>query len=389
MASTPGHGTALPGHDAMVEELDSAPAIYRPSGFWRHHAELQRRELEEQGGFDAFKRTVNRHFFQFNVTSPLDPQFRAVAKRWLRRPDPRVLVARLDRPLPTQPVRLARLRRVVGSRVYAVYIAMLARFVAGQDRRQMLAALSEPQLGQPVCVHLRGRAVSEDICNSALEYASIADALPSPPRTVVELGSGYGRLAWVLLRAQPDVRYVLVDIPPGLAIAQRYLTDLLPDARAFRFRHFDDPADVADELRSAQIVFLTPNQLELLPSLAADLFVNVSSLHEMSRQQIAHYFQLIDRHCDGCFYTKQWLRSVNPFDELVIGREDYPVNPRWTAVFDRRAPVQTHFFEALYEVGSHDRHVGGEPTPAVGEHRLGRTAPSRLGVPRAAPVRAR
>ncbi len=340
----------LPDLDAMLEELRNGPEIFRSSRFWEHHAELQRRELAEYGGFAEFKRTVNRHFFQFMVTGVRDPQFRAVARRWSRRPNPRALLARLNTSLEPPPARFSKLRSIAAGRVYATYISMLARHTARQDHHGVFALLEEPSLGKPTCVRYQRRAVSEDLCNSVLEYTSMLDALPEPPRSVIELGSGYGRLAWVFLRAQPGIRYVLVDIPPGLAIAQRYLTELLPEASAFRFRHFDDYAQIADEFESAQIAFLTPNQLELIPAMHAELFINVSSLHEMRHEQIAHYFELVERHCDGFFYTKQWQRSVNPFDQLVVSREDYPVRPTWQALFDRVHPVQTQFFEALYQV---------------------------------------
>jgi putative sugar O-methyltransferase len=338
----------LPGFEAMLEEMRGAPEIYRSSKFWEHHAELQNKDLAEQGGFAAFKRTVNRFFFQFMVTHPRDPQFRAALRHWARRPSLRPLFARLEAPFPVPPGKVPPLRSLVFGRVYATYVAMLASYTERRDGRGVFAALEEPELGQPIRLRHKGRRVSEDLCNSALEYTSILDGMPSPPRLAIELGSGYGRLAWVFLRAQENVRYVLVDIPPGLAIAQRYLTEQFPERRTFRFRHFDSYAEVAEELESAQIVFLTPNQLELIPSLHADLFVNVSSLHEMHREQIQHYFGMIGRHCDGYFYTKQWLRSLNPFDDLVVCRGEYPVPSSWTPVFDRVHPVQTHFFEALY-----------------------------------------
>ncbi len=340
----------LPGLEAMLSELRGAPEIYRSSKFWEHHAELQYRELAEQGGFAAFKRTVNRFFFQFMVTHPRDPQFRAALRHWARSPSLRAVFARLDTPLEVPPGRRAALRSLVFGRVYAAYVAMLAAYTARRDHRGIFDRLEEPALGQPTRVRFQGRAVSEDLCNSMLEYTSILDAMPAPPQSAIELGSGYGRLAWVFLRAQENLRYVLVDIPPGLAIAQRYLTEQFPERRAFRFTHFDSYAEVAEEFESAQIVFLTPNQLELIPSLHADLFVNVSSLHEMHRDQIQHYFQLIGEHCDGYFYTKQWQRSVNPFDDLVVRREDYPVPAAWRALFDRVHPIQTHFFEALYSM---------------------------------------
>jgi putative sugar O-methyltransferase len=375
MATPGGTSEELPGLEAMLDELRGAPEVYRPSRFWEHLAELQYRELADEGGFGAFKRTVNRHFFQFMVTGVRDPQFRAVARHWLLRPSLRALFTRLGGPLPAPPDSCSPLRRHIAGRVYAVYLAMLAQYTASRDRRGVFAELEEPELGRPTCVSYEGRAVSEDLCNSVLEYTSILDALPSPPRVVVELGSGYGRLAWVFLREQPDVRYVLVDIPPGLAIAQRYLTELFPERPAFRFRRFDSYAEVADELERAQIAFLTPNQLEMIPSLNADLMINVSSLHEMSREQIQHYFELFAEHCGGFFYSKQWQRSVNPFDGLVVSREDYPVPPEWATVFDRVHPVQTRFFEALYATGHHEQVLPPQPQPP--ERRLGRSTRGR------------
>jgi putative sugar O-methyltransferase len=364
----------LPGLQAMLQELRQAPEVFRSSLFWEHHADLQFRELAEEGGFAAFKRTVNRHFFQFMVTGVRDPQFRAVARQWMRHPKISALLARLEEPLQAPPGSCSPLRLRIAGRIYALYIAMLAHYTARRDRRGVFADLEEPALGKPTCVNYEGRAVSEDLCNSVLEYTSIVDAMPAPPRLVVELGSGYGRLAWVFLRVQPDVRYVLVDIAPGLAIAQRYLTELFPERPAFRFRHFDNYAEVAAELESAQIVFLTPNQLELIPSLHAELLINVSSLHEMRREQIEHYFELFAEHCDGFFYTKQWQRSVNSFDDLIVLREDYPVPSGWSSVFDRVHPVQTRFFEALYATGGHHEQVS-QTQPA--ERRLAGSARRR------------
>lgn len=339
-----GSSATLPGLAAMVDELRAAPAIFRPSAFWLEHAERLDGWLETEG-FDEFKRTLNRHFFQFMVRSPRDPQFRAAFSRWIRHPARGLASARLEEPLDLPP---GRLPLAVFNRTYASYIWMLAEYVRRCDTTGIFAGLEEPDLGHPYRVRHRGRLVSEDSCNSALEYLSIRAGIPMPPGRVIELGSGYGRLAWMFLRLLPGVRYILVDIPPGLAIAQRYLSELFPDRRIFGFRHFERHAEAADELASADIAFLTPNQLGLLEPLGADLFVNISSLHEMRHEQIEHYFELIDVHCTGFFYTKQWLRSVNPFDDLLTRREDYPVGADWRVVFDRVHPIQTGFFEALY-----------------------------------------
>lgn len=354
--ATPGWVAAeLPGLPEMLAQIQAAPEIVRPSRFWDVQAEVQMQDLEH-GGFGEFKRTLNRLYFQFRVVNPRDPQYRAVLRSWLRRPSGAPFAASLEEPLELPPARLPPwLRARLHGRSYALYMALLHEYVRRRDRLGVLERLDEPALGHPIVLPYRGHRVSEDLCNSALEYTGIVEALPGglrPQSRVIELGPGYGRLAWVFLSLHPDVRYMLVDIPPALAVAQRYLSELFPERRTFCFRRFDQAADVAEELEQAQLAFLTPDQLALLPDQRASLFLNVSSLHEMRRDQIEHYFGLVARHTAGFFFTKQWLSSQNPFDGIVVGRGDYPVPASWRPVFDRVHPVQAHFFEALYEVGS-------------------------------------
>lgn len=335
----------------MFDELAAAPEAYRPSEFWREYVELNLQQLGADG-FDQFKRTVNHNYFQFQLGDPRNPLLRRMWSHWLRSRSLAPLRARYANGFGFPPIE--RRRDLFGRWIYSRYIAMLFDFVSERDTRGLLESLEEPALGHPICIEHLGRRVSQDLCNSVMEFTAVADAIPDDAlegATVVELGSGYGRLAWVYLSVAPAQRYVLVDIPPALAIAEQYLTTLFPDRRIFGFRRFSDEQEVADELATADIVFLTPNQMDLLPSLRADLFINVSSLHEMTPIQINHYFDLIERHtAGGLFYTKQWLRSVNAADDVVIERSQYPVRDAWEAAFDRIHPVNPLFFEALYKL---------------------------------------
>src|SRR5690349_16549895 len=259
----PSH-SELPNLRPMLEELDSAPEIVRPSMFWDTLNERNLRQLEESG-FHSFKQTVNRNYFQFLPADPRNEQFRAMTWRWLRKPVPHVFSARLnDRASLMPPASGIGARALARSKaaLYTFYVAMLWEYVHARDALGLLDRLEEPELGRPIAFDYRGRRISEDLCNSVLEVASIHEGLPRPLArdTVIELGSGYGRLGWAFLEAFPDIRYVLVDIPPALAIAEEYLSRLFPDRAVFRFRHFDRFADVAAELDRAQIAFLTPNQ---------------------------------------------------------------------------------------------------------------------------------
>ena len=220
------------------------------------------------------------------------------------------------------------------------------------DPEGLLQKLVEPTEGNPPTVISEGRLISQDLANSLLEYRAILhpELDRREVRTIMELGPGYGRTAYVFLALQPACRYILVDIPPALYVAQRYLTALFPERRVFPFRPFDEFETVRDEFEDASIVFLTPNQLEALPDKSVDLFLNISSLHEMRMDQIRYYFGQIERLTRRYFYFKQWKETTVPFENETIREADYPVGEHWRRIYRQQCAVQHKFFEALYEL---------------------------------------
>jgi hypothetical protein len=146
------------------------------------------------------------------------------------------------------------------------------------------------------------------------------------------------------------LRVVIVDIPPALALSQWYLTRAFPERPTHRFRPTDDHAGLRAALETAELAFLTPDQLAALPSLGLEVFVNISSLHEMRPDQIERYLQLAEDHCTGVMYSKQWERSDNVHDQIVVERHDYPIPAGWTTLLERSHPLQAGFFEALYRL---------------------------------------
>jgi putative sugar O-methyltransferase len=341
---------------AMFAEMERAPAIVQPSDFWTSLNERNLSQLDDEG-FAHFKRTINQNYFGWVPQSRHDDQVQVMLKEFARRPAPRIVTARLGDVslLQAGPDRANPYESARGRLLLAFFLAMSWEYVRRRDPRGLLDRLDEPALGDPVAATYRGRRISQDVCNSVHELYSATAGVPGNepgPGGVLELGAGYGRVAWAFLEAFPARRYIVCDIPPALGIAQQYLTTLFPDRVTFRFRHFDDGAEVAGELAAAQLAFLTPNQLELLDPLGVSLFVNISSLHEMRPEQIAYYLGQVDRHTDGCFYTKQWLDWHNTEDDVRMTRDDYPIPATWETIYSHQHPIQRSFFHALYRVGA-------------------------------------
>jgi putative sugar O-methyltransferase len=322
----------------MFAALDHADALYRPSAFWQRLNAEHLRALVDGTGFAQFKRTLNETYFQFGFYA-FPRALPILLSHWARHLDLSVFGARFD---PPAAVRFGRL--------LAPSVALYAETVAGTPHGGLLHELEEPTLGDPIVVRYGRRRVTQDLCHSVEERASIIAGVGEHHalQRIAELGAGYGRLAYVWLRADPTAQYTLIDIPPALYVSQRYLTTVLPELPAFRFRPFDRYADVASEMSAARLVFLEPQQLPLLPDRYFDATITISTLQEMRPEQIENYLALLVAKTAGAIYLKQWRRWRNPDDDVLIAMDDYRLPNGWDPIFSRRPLIPRTFFETLY-----------------------------------------
>jgi putative sugar O-methyltransferase len=233
---------------------------------------------------------------------------------------------------------------------YNLMTVLLYEYCCRTGGRDLLARIEEPTFGNPPAICVDGKQISQDLLNSLLEFMSVTKKVaPESLRNIIEVGAGSGRTAYCFLGLIPDVRYVVVDIPPALFISQSYLTSQFPERRAFCFRPFESFAQVADEFAAAKIAFLTPDQLPLLPEGGFDLFLAIDCLHEMKKSRVAYYFDQADRLTDN-IYFKCWENTEIPFDNIVWTAADYPVKSAWRAEFKRPCKVPGGFFEALFKI---------------------------------------
>lgn len=321
---------------AMDVEMRNAPEIVRPSKYW---ADLNRRHLQRtaEHGIENFKRTLAKDYFTWMRVLPWDAQIRFLVKN-----------------LPLS----ATLKAAIGViRPFKhPYIPLLEGFALNFLTRLIwqyaervapaeIAALTEPAVGNPPDIRLAGRIISQDLANSILEFLSFEGVANG---VVCELGGGYGRNAFVTASLAPVTKYIMVDIAPALGVAQEYLGQVFPGKRHFQFRPFDDFEAVREEFEAAEFAFFLPHQLAKIPADCIDLFLNISSLHEMHPNQIAYYLDEIYRTTrpGGNFYFKAWKVSTIPFEDIVVREEEYPLD-RWRRIYRREPKVQSHFFETL------------------------------------------
>ena len=301
----------------------------QPSRFWEQLGEAHRHDLDLHG-FDAFKRHQALRYFTWRwswSSIRKSEQMRFLLKNSPLRTLLRCAVtptALSDRAWEgvTWPKR--------DRWLYAFATRLLWEYavrhdVAGATR------LPEPPPGRPLPVNWKGSLISQDLANTSIEVDAMRRALAGTiPRSILEIGAGYGRTAYGLMHLYPRATYAIVDIPPAIEISEWYLSQLFP----------------LERLR-----FVTPREAVEMPAGSVDLALSISSLHEMTREQVADYLGMLDRVAEnGTVYLKQWISWKNPVDDIVLRFDDYPIPGRWEPLFRQRAPVQTDFAHAAWKV---------------------------------------
>ena len=156
--------------------------------------------------------------------------------------------------------------------------AMVARHVRAHDREGLLDRLGEDDFFGVSLFEVDGRPVSRDLLDSVGEIGFLARhaGLGTRPLNILDIGAGYGRLAWRLEQAVADVRVYATDaFAPSSFIADYYL----------RFR-------------GAERAGMVPlDQIEaLLAGTRIDVAVNVHSFSECTPAAVDWWSELLARH---------------------------------------------------------------------------------------------
>jgi putative sugar O-methyltransferase len=242
--------------------------------------------------------------------------------------------------------------------IYCHFIWLYYQRVEALDRLGFLKEASEPAAGgteHQVLIH--GRAMSLDFLRSVEEAYAILEAWEisgrsGTPRVFVELGAGYGRLAYVVRKMFKDSTYVILDLPEALLCSASWLERVLPG----EVQPYEASRDARhlgrDQLLSKGIWTLGAQKIEAIEDDAADVFVNIFSFAEMPPATIANYFSHVDRLTTGVFYTKQRKLENNVVDRVSVSEATYPIRSHWRECFHRTTSVEPNFFEAAYQTRS-------------------------------------
>jgi len=164
------------------------------------------------------------------------------------------------------------------------------------DSLPYLHNFSESTVGSPVeQFGFDGHNYSRSSLNYLLGLVLLKKHLDGDvPRTVLEIGGGFGTLGEILANSGiDDMHYIDIDIPPTSFVAQYYLSEVLGKDKVATYAQTADKTSI--EIKSLpQAAVLSAWQIEKLQG-QVDLFVNFISFQEMEPHIVKNYLQHVDR----------------------------------------------------------------------------------------------
>jgi hypothetical protein len=165
--------------------------------------------------------------------------------------------------------------------------------------------------------------------------------------SVLELGGGFGSMAYYLMRDSKNITYFDFDLPENFALTAFYLLSAFPEKNIALYGE----VDIENDNLSDYDLILMPNfEIEKIKNDSIDLFFNSYSLAEMPPNVIKNYFGIINR------VSKKYIYHINHTKYSSMSADNFPINldkfeleNRHPALWNKAINSSMDEFEFLYK----------------------------------------
>lgn len=227
---------------------------------------------------------------------------------------------------------------------------ILLNYIFNNQLDKYLQYMEESEFGNPIFINYNNRKISFALLSSILEIDVILKNIElKDEHRFLELGAGSGRTCIALCKTKKNIKYLICDIPPALYISQENVSREFSEKKIFKFQNFKSFSDVKDDMISAEIAFISPEQLHLIPDKFIDTSIAIDCLHEMTNETVEHYFKEFNRISDTLYFksqTKQWADT----SQKSLDFDTYPIRENWKKVLHEKSIVPNDYFNAIYKM---------------------------------------
>ncbi len=174
--------------------------------------------------------------------------------------------------------------------------------------------LASPEVGNPFGALVDGTLVETSAPYRHYCAYKVSNLLQSEFATVVEIGGGFGSVAYYLLRDRAGVRYLDFDVPESIALASYYLMKAFPQ---LTFRLYGEDEQTQAEIGRADVELLPLFELERVPTRSVEVSFSSHAMSDVSSGAMANYISQIARFTRSFFLYVGMERNGESMSELM------------------------------------------------------------------------
>ena len=206
--------------------------------------------------------------------------------------------------------------------------------------KKSINSLKRPTHGNLSGAYIENTLVTIDSFFSEIYGGLIRSIVSDDPHpVVVELGGGSGRLAYYSLRDLGASTYIDFDLPETLCVAAYYLMIAFPEKKTLLYGESQYESGAH---REYDLIFMPSFEMVKLGLDNVDIFVNETSLGEMTPEAASHFVRIASLASRYIFHINH-DRDSNIFSDgrkSLLGFE-YPIPDNFKLLF--RYPELKHF----------------------------------------------
>lgn len=239
-----------------------------------------------------------------------------------------------------------------------IFEKRLKRWKIFNNQLKSISDLSYPTYGNQAGAYIDGTFVGPGSFFCEIYGSLLSNVLSDKSRPVIaELGGGYGKFSHFVRKNHKEFTYIDFDLPEVLCLASYYFMKVNPEKKVLLFG--EEPYSLASHAKY-DAIFMPMFEIENLPPLSVDLFINKNSLGEMSKETVDKYFEYVCPASNYIFHLNHELYP-NIYDngskgylgfEYPISQEEFKLlfrYPDLDHIGDKIRVEEIDIFAYLYE----------------------------------------
>lgn len=206
---------------------------------------------------------------------------------------------------------------LAGIHQWAYLTETLSRF----DRWQNLTLgayephdLQGPEVGNPFGIVLGDVFIPNGAEHQHYGARRITNITGKRDAVIIEIGGGYGAMAYYLLRDSPQVKYWNFDLPESLALAAYYLLRSFPEKRTLLYG--ESPGTISN-FDDYDIVLMPLFELSRMPSHCADMVFSAHAMSDLSEKVLNVYLEHVQQLTRKYFLYQGMYDAASHLRQLV------------------------------------------------------------------------